>query len=455
MPCDIRPDRRELARKILHHSRRRLTQLVPLLLTAVYALEDRIRDTPGPLSTDGTHLWYDPEWVIRDFRADHDAVARQLLHVTLHCLLGHLPLRPSMPSKASFDAAADWKVYEFTTALGIFFALHKGETRPDPLTRVLPYCEPALPAFSAALQNDRERRMALHKKIRSHRLVLDDHHLWHPQTAAAAPQPASAGIGQPDGENGGTSPDWKNMLHDLCLAADRSSQWGHLRGTVAEHFDPTAENALSYEDFLRRFAFPEERLLLDPDSFDPKWYHLGIAHYGDIPLLEPSELSEPPAPNDIVIALDTSGSCSGDICRRFLRETLNLLRDIAAGTRTFRVLLLQCDTEIQQELLLESTDDMDTLAETFAPQGFGGTDFRPVFARIDQLIGDGTLPRVQGLLYLSDSFGRFPAEPPEYPTVFILPPDPCGDPHYSCPSWVTVIQPDDTHATITIKEENL
>ena len=143
--------------------------------------------------------------------------------------------------------------------------------------------------------------------------------------------------------------------------------------------------------------------------------------------------------DDLVIAVDTSGSCCGEICERFLRETCNLLRDISAGAPVFRVLLLQCDTTIRKELLVRSGDDLDSLHETFSPQGFGGTDFCPVFERVEQLLEDGTLSKVRGLLYLSDGYGDFPDRRPDYPVAFILA-DRNGDPAQDLPDWVMALE---------------
>ena len=88
-------DQDALARKILLFSRQCLSRLVPPLLPALYALKDWSRDTPGPLSTDGRFLRYQPQQVIQDFRANRNRPALQLLHVTLHCLLG--PLEGKQP----------------------------------------------------------------------------------------------------------------------------------------------------------------------------------------------------------------------------------------------------------------------------------------------------------------------------------------------------------------------
>ena len=38
----------------------------------------------------------------------------------------------------------------------------------------------------------------------------------------------------------------------------------------------------------------------------------------------------------------------------------------------------------------------------------------------EELRRQGDMPRVRGLLYLSDGFGSFPDRPPDYPVTFLL-----------------------------------
>lgn len=411
-----------LAEKILLYSRRYITQQAPLMLVPIYALRQEALPVPAPMATDGVRLFYSPERVIADFRKDRDAPARQLLHVTLHCLLGHLEAKPCGEGGDFFDDLADLKAAQFARALSAPLC-------PTQAGGVSAYTAPLAVLFQRGLA-DEESRDGLTRSVRRMNLRLDDHSLWRP------PASRSGAGGEEEGDSGGAEkrdsaapgradgpesrPDWKGMLQDLSLQAQNNPAWGNAAGFLQEEYVPARENEISYSAFLRRFAAPSERLLLDPDSFDPRWYYLGLEQYGNIPLLEPSELSEPPLPDDIVLALDTSGSCSGEVCRRFLRETLSLLRDISAGTPRFRVLALQCDTEIQREVLLESADQLDSFLEDFTPKGFGGTDFCPVFERVAALREEGTLPRVRGLLYLSDGFGCFPNEAPDYPVTFLL-----------------------------------
>ena len=53
-------------------------------------------------------------------------------------------------------------------------------------------------------------------------------------------------------------------------------------------------------------------------------------------------------------------------------------------------------------------------------KGFGGTDFRPVFEYVDELLAEGKLKKVDGVIYFTDGFGIFPRKPPKYKTAFVF-----------------------------------
>lgn len=399
------------ARQILELARRTLSQSIPAMMPAFYALRERAVEHPGPLATDTIHLFYCPKQVVADFRADRRAVARQLLHLTLHCLLGHPAQRRNARNPERFDLAVDLKVHSLCLQLAEraygFLRMESGSVDPD---------QP-LPQLYRRLLS--ARSVGEWKAYR-----LDDHSLWNPVVVEAS-SAAGPGAGQ---DGGGASPfggrpgaeTWDHLRQAL-LAGSPGGGFGCLPGCLTAELLPARENGISYESFLRRFLSIRERMLTDPDELDFRWYTLGLELYGDIPLLEPPELSELPRADDLVIAMDTSGSCSGDVCRRFLRETRNLLQSIAARNAAFRVLLLQCDTRIQQEVLVNSAEELAGAMERFVPRGFGGTDFRPVFQRVEELRREGVLTRVRGLLYLSDGWGEFPGQAPDYPAAFLLP----------------------------------
>lgn len=52
-----------------------------------------------------------------------------------------------------------------------------------------------------------------------------------------------------------------------------------------------------------------------------------MEHYGNLPLIEPLEYKEVNRLEELVIAIDTSGSCDGETVRRFLEETYSILSE--------------------------------------------------------------------------------------------------------------------------------
>ena len=53
-------------------------------------------------------------------------------------------------------------------------------------------------------------------------------------------------------------------------------------------------------------------------------------------------------------------------------------------------------------------------------KGLGGTDFRPVFRRVDEMIHNKEFINLKGLIYFTDGYGVFPERMPAYKTAFIF-----------------------------------
>lgn len=53
-------------------------------------------------------------------------------------------------------------------------------------------------------------------------------------------------------------------------------------------------------------------------------------------------------------------------------------------------------------------------------RGFGGTDFRPVFSYVDQLIEKKEFENLKGLVYFTDGMGIYPTKKPNYDTAFVF-----------------------------------
>lgn len=174
-----------------------------------------------------------------------------------------------------------------------------------------------------------------------------------------------------------------------------------------------------YREFLRRFAVRREEMKLDPDTFDLGYYSYGMQVYGNMPLLEPVEWREEKKIQEFVIAVDTSGSCSGERIRRFLEETYQILTEKENFFRKVKIHLIQCDAKVQKDEVITDLEQMKAYADRFELRGFGGTDFRPVFAHVEELKKTGVFHNLKGLIYFTDGLGIYPKKRPDYDTAFV------------------------------------
>ena len=158
-------------------------------------------------------------------------------------------------------------------------------------------------------------------------------------------------------------------------------------------------------------------------------------------LLDLVEYREKYLVRDFVIAIDTSGSCQGETVRRFLSKTYDILQQTESFAAKVNIHILQCDAYVQEDVKLESPGDMEEYIAHMTLKGFGGTDFRPVFAYTDRLLETGAMRKVEGLLYFTDGYGKFPARPPKYKTAFVFL-DRAED--VKVPSWAMKVYLDET-----------
>ena len=123
--------------------------------------------------------------------------------------------------------------------------------------------------------------------------------------------------------------------------------------------------------------------------------------------------------NLIVIAIDVSGSCTGEeTMEKFWGETYTCVSQWSRNGCCGEFLLLQCDAAIQKEEWIQA-EDFAEVPEQVSVLGFGGTSFVPVFERVEALREEGR--KVDALIYLTDGEGFYPENKTEYPVYFIMP----------------------------------
>jgi len=219
---------------------------------------------------------------------------------------------------------------------------------------------------------------------------------------------------------GGLRSQWEQMLLDAAKNKAGKGKRGMTSGAAAESPMETAESKYDYRKFLQRFTFPREEVELDTESFDYIFYNFGMEQYGSMPLIEPLEYKEVRRLEELVIAIDTSGSCSREVVSRFLSETYAILSRQENFFRRMKVYFIQCDCLIQDVALIRNREDWLAYEKKIRIRGRGGTDFTPVFDYVEKQRQQKELKDLKALLYFTDGDGAYPTTPPDYETAFVL-----------------------------------
>jgi len=110
----------------------------------------------------------------------------------------------------------------------------------------------------------------------------------------------------------------------------------------------------------------------------------------------------------VVVAVDTSGSIGQREYDAFFGE----MKSILADCKPKEVVVMSCDARVHQMERLTTLDEFEGLQKK-GLRGGGGTDFRPVFERVES-----EWLRPDTLVYLTDMLGCFPDEAPGYPVIW-------------------------------------
>ncbi len=195
---------------------------------------------------------------------------------------------------------------------------------------------------------------------------------------------------------------------------------GNAAGNLMANLSFANRSRLNYADFLRQFARMAEDICLNDDEFDYVYYMYGLQRYGNMPLIEPLEYKESNRVREFVIAVDTSASCAGELVRQFITRTFEILKESEEFGASVNVHIVQCDAAVQEDTVVTSVDEFTRYLDGFTVKGMGGTDFRPVFAYVDELIRNKVFEDLRGLIYFTDGMGIYPDMPPDYDVAFVF-----------------------------------
>ena len=139
-----------------------------------------------------------------------------------------------------------------------------------------------------------------------------------------------------------------------------------------------------------------------------------------MPLIEPLETKEVRRIEDFVVVIDTSMSCSGELVKKFLEETYGVLAQSESFFKKVNIRIIQCDMKVRKDDLITDDKQMKDYINHLTIAGRGGTDFRPAFEYVNDLIEKGAFTSLKGLIYFTDGRGEYPKKKPPYETAFIF-----------------------------------
>ncbi|WP_157081726.1 vWA domain-containing protein [Fervidicola ferrireducens] len=341
----------------------------------------------GTAATDGRVLKYNEEW-LEEVKQKYglEAVITIIAHEVLHCALGHVwrrGTREPLLWNIACDCAANLILRESGFKLpqgALVNEAYSGKTAED---------------IYALLQKNGI------SKGGTTIILLDNHDLWgnaHPGGNGDtgdkdAAKDIIAGSGTAKGDIAGTlENEWKNRL--VSVASALKSQ-GKLPASLERIVEEIAQPQIPYRYVLAEYMQRiENEYAWGP--FDRRFVHAGE--------YLPSTNSE--GFDEIVVAIDTSGSISDVEIKQFIGEVMSIA---SIGANTLHVVF--CDAKVQGWYTMSAQDEVPP----FKIKGGGGTDFRPVF---DAVAEKGMQPAV--LIYLSDGYGDYPEKEPEYPVLWVM-----------------------------------
>ncbi|MBR2683696.1 MAG: hypothetical protein IKE22_10585, partial [Atopobiaceae bacterium] len=195
---------------------------------------------------------------------------------------------------------------------------------------------------------------------------------------------------------------------------------GEGLGGLVKELEVGVHQRVDYRSFLRQFAVEHEDMRLSDDEFDYVFYTYGLELYGDMPLVEPLEYRQEKRIRDFAIVIDTSSSVSDKVVQEFVNTTFDVLSSEGGFFTQTNIHIIQADARVQSDAKITSLADLDRWRRNIKLLGFGGTDFRPAFAYVQQLRQQGEFDDLQGLLYFTDGWGIYPNRMPPYKCAFVF-----------------------------------
>ena len=435
---------RELALEILKLSRN--TLLVNLRFLDMALSRFTYREIPeGTMLTDGEYLLYHPKHVLSCYKSAREIPVRDYLHMVMHCVFRHMFMDPSL-ERVYWDLACDIAVENVITELGLKSTAAARERQQAEYINAI---KQDLGQVTAEKIYTYLRNTAPDpKRIAQIRGLFygDNHEIWY---MSPEQKQKSFGIGGKQGDGGSTqgtaiAAAWQAISERMQVDMETFGKCqGTAPGAMTQNLLAVNREKYDYTAFLKKFAVIGETMKINDEEFDYIFYTYGLKLYEAMPLIEPLEYKEVKRIKEFVIAIDTSGSTSGELVQKFIQKTYNILKSTESFFSKINLHIIQCDAAVQEARKITCQEEFDEYIRTMQIHGLGGTDFRPVFAYVENLRQAKEFTNLKGLIYFTDGYGTFPEKKPDYDTAFVFVEDDYNNP--DVPAWAIklVLQKDE------------
>ena len=418
-----------LCTRILQNSRNELYLNMRYLDLSLSSLGFEMDPACRGLGTDGFVIYYHGEYLCDLYRRGRVLVNRAYLHMVLHCLFCHMDTmgrRDGRMWNLACDIAAE------SVIDGLYLKCVHIQTPPFRMDWYGRLRQRLQVLNAEGVYKTLEEMKLTERQLErlEAEFLVDDHQYW--QLPPDAPKTGVVRQNQ-----------WSNNREKLQTEMETmGNRQDEDTKSLLEQVQVENRSRYDYRRFLQKFSVLREEMQVDEDSFDYVFYTYGLSLYGNMPLVEPLESKEVSRIEDFVLVIDTSMSCSGDLVRRFLEETYSVLCQSDSYFKKTNIHIIQCDDQVQQDRRITCRQEMEEYMQEFSIIGQGGTDFRPAFEYVNQMLGRGEFHRLKGLLYFTDGEGIYPVKRPVYDTAFVFVKEQYTD--ISVPAWAmkVILEPE-------------
>lgn len=472
-----------LAVDILNLSRNSLVINLRFMDKAISML--KYQSIPGirAIAVDGSTIFYDPVVVLKAFSKEKKQATRQYLHMVLHCVYQHFWIS-TLVNQEYWSLACDIAVEYTINDIDLeFLQTERSEKQKNEIEKIrkkVKYVTADMLYRYFLTESPTEKEILKLQKLFS----ADIHDAWYSPRKWGNPSLETKDGNTENGDstaNGekqkmnGKSPnegktsdnndsndnmsgssrmtreelesirkEWEETARQMRMDLESfSKEKGDSSGGLTQNLLAVTREKYDYSAFLKKFAVLGERMKINQDEFDYIFYTYGLKLYEKMPLIEPLEYKDTKQVREFVIAIDTSGSTSGELVQKFLQKTYNILKDEESFFTRFNLHIVQCDAEIQEDAKITNRLEFDKYIADMQIKGQGGTDFRPVFKYVNELIENKEFTNLKGLIYFTDGEGTYPTKQPLYNTAFVFLEEGYENPEV--PVWAIklVLRPDD------------